>query len=181
MAEAQPAQNWLRLRHKRETGSGSHDGVGICEQAWLAPALPDNEDIHFSKDICGELYGAGAFQDCKPPYNLPESVKLEPQELKVLQTMSARYLAREHGEQWELVSSGRAYLPRTTNDIPIITKLRWRDVYPSGGDGQLTGGVFLNLGHYLDGFTLGPGSGKLMSEIIRGVETSIDPTAFDLK
>lgn len=181
LTKAQPAQNWLRLRRKRETKSGSRDSVDLCEQVWLAPALPDDEDIHFSEDVYGELYGAGEFQSCEPPYNLPEYVKIEPQELKVLQKLSARYLACEHGEQWELVSSGRAYLPRTTNGIPIITKLRWGDVFPSGGDGQPTGGVFLNFGHYLDGVTLGPGSGKLMSEIIRGVETSIDTTAFDLK
>ena len=92
MAKAQPAQNWLRLRRKRETRSGGHDDVDVCQQVWLAPALPDNEDIHFSDDRYGELYGAGEFQYCEPPYDLSESVKLDPQELKVLQILSARYL-----------------------------------------------------------------------------------------
>ncbi len=84
LTKAQPAQNWLRLRRRREAKSGSRDSVDLCEQVWLAPALPDDEDIHFSEDIYGELYGTGEFQSCEPPYNLPENVKIEPQELKVL-------------------------------------------------------------------------------------------------
>ena len=109
VAKVQSAQNWLRLRRTSETGSGSHDSVEVCEQVWLAPALSDDEDIHFSNDIYGKLYGAGEFQDCEGPFDLPESVKLEPEELRVLRTLSDRYLSSKNGEQWELVSYGRAY------------------------------------------------------------------------
>lgn len=42
------------------------------------------------------------------------------------------------------------------------------------------GGVFLNVRHGRDGITLGPGSGLVMSELIRGLSPSANITGLGL-
>lgn len=178
MAEKQPAQNWLRIRNPNWK---PEDDAKDCDQVFLAPALADL-DIHFSSFLGGDMYVASGFEDPDPPPPLPESVEMKPADREEMMRTTAEYLGLESKDDVELLASGRAYLPRTTNDLPIITKLCWNDLFPSDTDESKhhSGGVFLNLGQYLDGYTLGPGSGKVMSELIGGKEPSVDLSPFSL-
>ena len=183
LAKKQPAQDWVRFTPSNASDSHQpEDADDISQQVFLGPALPENEDIHFSSDYKGAIYAAGKILDSDPPFSLPENVKMDPMSFEELKNLSARYLRPKEAASYEILDYGRAYLPRTVNDLPIIIKLRRKDLDGSSVvDGkEAKGGVFLNFGHYLDGFTLGPGSGKVMSELIRGVETSIDLTPFEL-
>lgn len=95
----------------------------------------------------------------------------------------------------ELVGFGRAYMPAVPEGRPIMNRvplsglltlpreLRSGSGKSGGGGGggdSLGGGVFLSFGHDLDGFTLGLGSGKVMSELILGEEPSVDMSPFRL-
>jgi D-amino-acid dehydrogenase len=55
--------------------------------------------------------------------------------------------------------------PATAEGKPIISASPYENLY-------------LNVGHGALGFTLSPGSGKLVSELISGGQTSIDPAPF---
>lgn len=186
MTEKQPAQNWLRVQNPNCPPANTEYE---CNQVFLAPALEDDVDLHISSFRGGEeLYVGGAFEYPNPPVPLPESVKLSPADLQSLKELTAKYLGLDAPGSLDVLSSGRAYMPRTTTDIPIITKLDWTDLYPSASEIKESspedvlnqGGVYLNLGQHLDGLTLGPGSGKVMSELIGGKNTSVDLAPFSL-
>lgn len=104
--------------------------IKTATKVFLSPALA-NEDIHFSAFMGGDIYVAGAFEDPDPPPSLPELVQLEPANLEALTKMTARHINLESGQSIELLASGRAYLPRTTTSLPIITKLPWTDLFKS--------------------------------------------------
>lgn len=104
--------------------------IKTATKVFLSPALA-NEDIHFSAFMGGDIYVAGAFEDPDPPPPLLELVQLEPANLEALTKMTARHINLESGQSIELLASGRAYIPRTTASLPIITKLPWTDLFKS--------------------------------------------------
>ncbi|KAK2595263.1 hypothetical protein QQS21_007050 [Conoideocrella luteorostrata] len=70
------------------------------------------------------------------------------------------------------------YMPRTARGQAIIDRLPEALLFPEANLGAKTtrereGGVYLNFGHDLNGFTLGLGSGKVMAELILGHQTSV--------
>ncbi|KAF2809093.1 FAD dependent oxidoreductase [Mytilinidion resinicola] len=176
MTERQPAQSWLRRRETDKEKMGT-DG----KQVWLNPALEGQQDLHLSTSGYGVLFAAGSFADSDPPPPLPADVLPSPEEVEELKRLVSKYTHfGEHSQG--LISSGRAYMSRTTNDLPLIMKIPWKELFPSVAlsSAPSRGGLFFNFGHYLDGFTLGPGSGKVLTAMIRGKKTSIDTGPFTL-
>ncbi|KAL3458998.1 FAD dependent oxidoreductase [Aspergillus heterothallicus] len=112
--------------------------------------------------------------------------------------------AERLGGDIEIVSAGRCYRPLAEPNRPVVTRVPWGwlgeekrrrrhdDNHHGGGDRDRTsvvdgpvspviGGLYINTGHNSDGVTLGPGSGKLMSELLLGVETSVPAGDFGLE
>lgn len=55
------------------------------------------------------------------------------------------------------------------------------DQVPLGPKRSVLGGLYINTGHNSDGVTLGPGSGKVMSELLLGQKPSVSVSAFDIE
>lgn len=111
---------------------------------------------------------------------LSEHLHPDPNGVTDLKSLALKYLQVENAADLELTGSGRAYMPRTSNHLPIVSKVAWDQLFPGHKMPveHKTCGVFLDVRQYLDGFTLGPGSGKVMSELIRGEESSVDLAPF---
>ncbi|KAI0098721.1 hypothetical protein GGR51DRAFT_537676 [Nemania sp. FL0031] len=91
-----------------------------------------------------------------------------------------------HGSM-QLIGKGRSYRPTTKSGLPIIDKVSPLDLrgYESNSDASLTrelpSGVFICWGHWGYGLTLGMGSGRLMSQLMRGEKLDIDISEFTLQ
>jgi glycine/D-amino acid oxidase-like deaminating enzyme len=120
-------------------------------------------------------------------------VQPQPSALEAIKNLVTGFLNLGEGESVEVLKEGRAYRPEVTVGRPIIAKLPLRLLFGENvakvGDESdhsasahidVHGGVFVNTGHNSDGVTLGPGSGKVMAELIRGVETSVDISGLGL-
>lgn len=175
MTKQQPAQNWLRFAKQ----DSEPKARGVSEQVWFSPAI--KEELHISSFLDGELYIAGAFEDCDL-VDLPEDLRPDPNEVTELESLASKYLHIDRDKGLKLTGSGRAYMPRTSNHLPIITKVAWNRLFLKENlpAQDTSGGVFLNVGQYLDGFTLGLASGKVMSELIRREKTSVELAPFEL-
>ncbi|KAI9882199.1 MAG: hypothetical protein M1823_006055 [Watsoniomyces obsoletus] len=161
-----------------------------CDQVYLDEVLDDELRLDLSTFLSGTLYvgGYGAM-----PQQLPDKadqVKPQPKEIEAMKRLVAQWVRLDEGESLQVLDTGRCYRPRTTLMRPIITKVPWHVLFRrmNGighadrklGTGNGHGGVFVNTGHDSDGITLGPGSGKVMAELIRGVPTSVDISQLDL-
>lgn len=173
MAEHQLVQTWLRFSAPNGKADTEPDR---CEQVWLKP-LDDMVDLHVSSFADGDLYAAGALEDgdSSPPY--PQFVQPTPEEIAELSSLVTDYVDLSGGRK--LVQSGRAYMPCTAHGRPIMARVPWSLLFQGEDEGN-KGGIYLNFGHGLDGFTLGLGSGKVMSELILGEKTSVDLSPFGL-
>ena len=82
------------------------------------------------------------------------------------------FLAPSNNSLIEVLNVGRAYRPFLTMRRPIIAKVALHELLNKpkktlAKGSARTGGVFFNVGHGSSGITLGPGSGKVMSELIQ--------------
>ena len=74
----------------------------------------------------------------------------------------------------KVLEVGRAYRPCLEHGRPIVSQVPLDELLgmtcrdPIERSEVKRGGVYLNVGHGCDGITLGPGSGKVMSELIEG-------------
>lgn len=104
----------------------------------------------------------------------------------------------ESEEELEILDVGRCYQPLATPNRPIITQVDWKllgiasaaatvpapdfraqSLDRHHGDSQSVqspsvGGLFVNTAHFGDGVTLSLGSGKVMSELLLGLQPSVD-------
>lgn len=108
-------------------------------------------------------------------------------EIDSLKDLVSTYL-KPLNNHLDLVQEGAAFLPRTENGLPMISKVRWDKLMhgtcnecrlPPPERGLLDvsrpstiRSVFVNGGQFLDGIILTTGSGKIMSEIIKGEKPS---------
>ena len=90
----------------------------------------------------------------------------------------------KHVDELQLVSKGRAFRPATKSGLPVIS-----EVTPSGLTNTATdtaqgpkssSAVFVCWGHGSYGLTLGMGTGKLMSQLMRGEKPDLDLSLFTL-
>lgn len=173
-------QTWLRFSAQTVSGTkeqGPKD-TEQCHQVWLSP-LDEGDDLHVSSFANGELYVAGELEqvgDDTPP--LPDEVRPTPKDVDKLRELVTRYV---HLEGRQLLSSGRAFMPAVPQGQPIMDKVPPELLISSQGCSKGSDlGVFISFGHDLDGFTLGLGSGKVVTELVLGEESSIDMSPFRL-
>ena len=86
-------------------------------------------------------------------------------------------------EELEVVKEALCYRPVTNSGLPIIERIKDEDL----GDGEMKtlkggeGGVFVATGHGPWGISLSLGTGKVVSEMVRGVELSASVKGLGVK
>jgi glycine/D-amino acid oxidase-like deaminating enzyme len=145
------------------------------------------------------MYAAGAFIDLSLP-DSPEKVTTPSDAATALKNNTADFLTLRPTDTIEVLDKGRAFLPRLTYSLPIMAKAGWDDLFTSESRAQddasileyglqvlslqlkdlecTVGGVFVTTGHYLDGFALGPASGKVVAQLVTGQDTDVDLSKF---
>lgn len=130
----------------------------------------------------GDIYLAGLnthFEDqmgFDPPSPATPSQPLD-DHIQKLNNVAAQML----GGELETVKTALCYRPVTRSGLPIIQRLKDEDL---GGVKTLKGkggGVYVVCGHGPWGISLSLGTGKVVSEMVRGVKTSVDIRGLTLK
>jgi glycine/D-amino acid oxidase-like deaminating enzyme len=199
------AGNHLLIRnpHWKPDCGEEEDESGVT-QVFFNNVLPGGTRLDVTSFLGGYLYlgGWGAV-----PEELPseaDDIGPQPGEIEAMIEVATRVLdlgsAEQRGEI-EIVSAGRCYRPLAEPNRPVITRVPWGllgeerkrdDNHDGGGDrdrisvvdgpvSPVIGGLYINTAHNSDGVTLGPGSGKLMSELLLGLETSVPAGDFGLE
>ena len=138
--------------------------------------------------------GWGAILELLP--ECADYVKLQQADIDSLFNLARQYLSLNSDEILEVFDIGRCYRPLAVPNRPIITRVEWSllgcpndplNTAPScsidrkGRKSSVVGGLYINTGHNSDGVTLGPGSGKVMSELLLGKKPSVSVSAFDIE
>lgn len=141
----------------------------VCHQIYLEGLLRHKVDISSRPD--GTLYIGGSLSAQE---ELPETTTDVHPQSKYVRKM--RKLVEQalgcSSDEVKILEVGRAYRPCLEYGRPIIAQVPLHDLLgvihrgPLQGKDVKRGGVYLNVGHGFDGITLGPGSGKVMSELI---------------
>ncbi|KAF5243374.1 hypothetical protein FANTH_8196 [Fusarium anthophilum] len=111
----------------------------------------------------------------------------EPDErlIKELRACASKWLNRdctslgEHSEDVQVLSKGRAFRPATRSGLPVMSEVKSSDVTADAA--SFPTGIFVCWGHGSWDLTLGMGSGRVMSQLMRGKEPDIDLSPFSLE
>lgn len=142
----------------------SEDDETCCDQLYLAGILGRSLDI--SSYVGGTLYVGGVGGRTEELPDFADEVKAQPRAVAALEDLCARTLNLAGGETVEVIRAGRSYRPVVEMGRPIITQLVLeRLMGPKKVSSNIKAAFFLNTGHGSDGITLGPGSGKVMSDL----------------
>ena len=151
---------------------------GICHQIYFKGPL--SHDVNISSRPDGTLYIGESFSAQNELPATVSDVQYKSNDARTMKTTTERALGLSSHDV-VLLDAGRAYRPCLDRGRPIITQVSVAELlgttYRSSTDGREAerSGVYLNVGHGYDGITLGPGSGKVMSELIEGLQaTSAD-------
>lgn len=160
--------NYIVLRAPRWDSS---QDTRICHQIYLERFLGHKVDISSRPD--GTLYIGGSLSAQEA---LPETTTdVQPQSIyiRTMERLVARVLDCSMDDV-EVLEVGRAYRPCLEHGRPIVSQVPLDELLGMTRRDFIErreverGGVYLNFGHGFDGITLGPGSGKVMSELIEG-------------
>jgi glycine/D-amino acid oxidase-like deaminating enzyme len=116
-----------------------------------------------------------------------DNVKAQPEQIEAMLKVAQTFLALQPGQDLEVLHTGRCYRPLAYPNRPIIGKANWSLLDKSSFEltkmdhnqppgylpPRILGGLYVNTAHNSDGITLGPGSGKLMSEYLLGLTPSV--------
>lgn len=84
----------------------------------------------------------------------------------------------EKSDKIQVLETGRAFRPSTVAGLPFISQVPFQRLCPSKHGNDT--GVFICYGHGSYGMSLGMGSGKLMAQVIQGMQPDIDIAKFTL-
>lgn len=133
----------------------------------------------FSPEIYGrmgeELYIAGLNSSTILLPELATGSELEDDTIKQLQKVSQELLGVDDVDDLEIVRKGLCFRPVTNKGVPILSRIVDERLGLKTAGGK-EGGVFLAAGHGPWGISLGPGTGKVMAEMMQDIETSADVT-----
>jgi len=161
-----------------ESGAGCH-AVFTTDEAGYSPEI-------FSR-AGGEIYIAGLNDAALPLPDLATDREIDAKSVEVLRKTARRLLSaspdvmadgEDEGEDdLEVLREGLCFRPVTEKGTPIITKVCDSKL---GGASTEGGGVWIAAGHGPWGISLSLGTGKVMSEMIEGRETSCDVSRLGL-
>ena len=90
----------------------------------------------------------------------------------------------KHPDKLQLVRKGRAFRPATKSGLPVLSEATTLDltgeIARTSQNLNSSSGVFVCWGHGSYGLTLGMGTGKLMSQLMRGKTPDLDLSLFAL-
>ncbi|KGO72764.1 FAD dependent oxidoreductase [Penicillium italicum] len=187
------AGNYVRVRNPRPE---KPDEQSNSTQVFLNNVLPDSNAMDITSFLDGSLYlgGWGAIPEVLPEY--ADNVEPQQAEIDSLLKMARQHLSLEPDEMLEVFDIGRCYRPQAVPNRPIVTRVKWsllgyledspRMAHscprgPVEPKPAVVGGLYINTGHDSDGVTLGPGSGKVMSELLLGRMPSVSVSELDLE
>lgn len=149
-------------------------------QVFLDNVMPAGKKLDITSWVGGKLYvgGWGAVPEAVP--DLAADVLPQMKEIQDMLNVTKGFLNLGIEKEIKLHSADRCYRPLTQYNRPIITKVPWSQLGFRSTRNSPCGGVYINTGHNSDGMTLGPGSGKVMSELLLGQPTSVSISALDL-
>ncbi|PGH29198.1 hypothetical protein GX50_08061 [[Emmonsia] crescens] len=192
MDSTKSAGNHVLVRNPRWKPADDENGVN---QIFLNNVVNGPNRLDITSFLGGYLYigGWGAKPERLPEF--AEDVQGQPDEIKAMLNMSRQYLRLEANEELEVVKAGRCYRPLAVPNKPTITKVNWDmlgDPKPKleseapldsfeRHSSPVIGGLYLNTGHNSEGITLGPGSGRVMSELLLGRTPSVPISNFGLE
>jgi glycine/D-amino acid oxidase-like deaminating enzyme len=155
-------------------------------QVFLNNVVPGGNRLDITSFVDGTLYIGGWGAIPEPVPELADSVRPQPTEIKAMIDVAKLHLNLRPDEDLEIIYAGRCYRPRAHPNKPIIAKVEWDSLGYSGSLATFPSkklpmaGLYINTAHHSDGVTLGPGSGKVMSELLMGRETSVDISGLGL-
>lgn len=141
----------------------------VCHQIYLDRLVGQKVDISSRPD--GTLYVGGSLSAQE---GLPETtadVHPQPDYVRKMKRLVEKVFSCS-SEDVEVLEVGRAYRPFLEHGRPIVAQVPLDELLGMTHRRSIErrdierGGVYLNVGHGCDGITLGPGSGKVMSELI---------------
>jgi len=124
----------------------------------------------------GEIYIAGLNSSSIPLPALATESKIDEAAVKQLQTTLKRLLCLlSDVDDLEVIRKGLCFRPVTNRGTPILGRIPDKAL----GGGMCTmgggdGGVFLAAGHGPWGISMSLGTGKIMAEMVMGLETDVD-------
>jgi glycine/D-amino acid oxidase-like deaminating enzyme len=146
---------------KEHEGKGCH-AVFTTDEAGYSPEI-------FSR-IGGEIYIAGLNSVSLPLPELATESRIDESSIAKLKMTAERLLGEE---DLEVVRKGLCFRPVTKRGTPILARIDEK-LGSVGTRGTREGGGFIAAGHGPWGIALSLGTGKVMSEMIEGKETSAD-------
>ncbi|KAF3937487.1 hypothetical protein ABW19_dt0208768 [Dactylella cylindrospora] len=173
--------NHMRVKAPKTMETPDND---YCDLLDLAGVLPGGKDIDISSFRGGDLYVGGYGSFPEDPPKLATDVEVQPGALEGMKHFCSIALGIP-ADELEVYDVGRCYRPFVTPDQPIIAKVPLSLMFgedqqeneakaEQGEEENTSGGIFLNVGHGSRGILLGTGSGKVMAELILGMEPSAD-------
>jgi glycine/D-amino acid oxidase-like deaminating enzyme len=159
---------WTSEHEKR----GCH-AVFTTDEAGYSPEI-------FSR-MGGEIYVAGLNSTSIPLPALATESKIDDSAVKQLLATSKRLLSVSSNVDLEILRKGLCFRPVTNKGTPILARIP--DKVLGGGmstRGGGSGGVYLTAGHGPWGISMGLGTGKVMAEMVFGLETSADVKGLGL-
>lgn len=131
--------------------------------------------------VGGDIYVAGLNDASLPLPLLPTESVVNTNAVKKLCTTSKQLLGLPSGDDdLEIVRTALCFRPVTSGGTPILARIpdsKLGGVKTRGGG---NGGVFLAAGHGPWGISNSLGTGKVMADLIRGLQTSVNMKAFGL-
>ena len=132
--------------------------------------------LRYSRGLGGEIYIAGLNSVSLPLPELATESRIDESSIAKLKMTAERLLGEE---DLEVVRKGLCFRPVTKRGTPILARIDEK-LGSVGTRGTREGGVFIAAGHGPWGIALSLGTGKVMSEMIEGNETSADVSRLGL-
>lgn len=161
--------NWTE-----KTDEGGCHAVFTTARSGFSPEL-------FSR-IGGDLYVAGLNSSTIPVPELPTDAKIDQDSINQLKRVTARLLGSDANvDGFEVTRQGLCFRPATPWGNAVISKIP-EDLISSGhmALGNFSGNVYLACGHGPWGISLSLGTGKVVSDMLRGQTTSADVSSLAL-
>jgi glycine/D-amino acid oxidase-like deaminating enzyme len=187
MNSTERAGNHIRIKIPGWKEGDTEESV----QVYYTNVTPNGSRFDVTSFTNGDLYigGWGAIPEEIP--ELASSVHAQPSEIKDMLEFVKKYVKVDTRHELEYYDAGRCYRPTAIPKRPIITKVDWdllgHERHSDTSSASISqerhvtvGGLIINTAHGSDGITLGPGSGRLASELVLGLTPSVDISSLGI-
>lgn len=159
--------------------SAEHEDKG-CHAVFSTDVDGFSPEI-FSR-IGGEIYLAGLNDSTLTLPKTGAEAKVDAEQINRLKIVCRQMLGLSPGEEddLEVLREGLCFRPVTNTGSPIVTRISEEKLGGVRTQGGGDGGVFLCAGHGPWGISLSVGTGKVLSEMVEGVQTSADVRRLQL-